>query len=374
MAAMGIDFEAEGLLDGVEGEAREARLDLLRGLAADGVPLEELRSAISEERLALLPVERVLEGEGERLTGAELSERSGLELEFLVRQRQALGLPVAEPDSQVFSEQDLQAAVRLRELREAGLPEDGMLEIARVLGMTMSQLAAATRGMIVEAFIDAGANERDVALRLAGAARELRPHIAQALEYTLDLHLREQIRSDVLSRTELASGATGTQEVTAGFADLVDFTRLGEQLPPEELGHVTERLGKVVAGVISSPVRLVKMVGDAAMFVSPDGEAAMSAAIDLVAAAEAEDDDFPELRAGLAHGVALPRGGDWYGRPINMAARITGIARPGSVLASETAREAAGEGFDYSYAGERRLKGIKGEVKLFRARHPEDGD
>lgn len=374
MAGMTIDFEAEGLLDGVEGEAREARLDLLRGLADDGVPLEELRSAIAEERLALLPVERVLEGEGERLTGAELSERSGLELEFLVRQRQALGLPVAEPDSQTFSEEDLAAAVRLRELREAGLPEEGMLEIARVLGMTMSQLAAATRGMIVEAFIDAGASERDVALRLASAARELRPHVAKALEYTLDLHLREQIRSDVLSRTELASGATGTQEVTAGFADLVDFTRLGEQLPPEELGRVTERLGTVVAGVISSPVRLVKMVGDAAMFVSPDGEAAMSAAIDLVAAAEAEGDEFPELRAGVAHGVALPRGGDWYGRPINMAARITGIARPGSVLASDAARDAAGEGFDYSFAGERRLKGIKGEVKLFRARrHQEDG-
>ena len=126
--------------------------------------------------------------------------------------------------------------------------------------------------------------------------------------------------------------------------------------------------------MVSPPVRLVKMVGDAAMFVSPDGEAAMSAAIDMVAAAEAEDDDFPELRAGLARGVALPRGGDWYGRPVNMAARITGIARPGSVLASEAAREAAGEGFEYSFAGERRLKGIKGEVKLFRARRPQEGD
>ena len=121
--------------------------------------------------------------------------------------------------------------------------------------------------------------------------------------------------------------------------------------------------------MISSPVRLVKMVGDAAMFVSPDAEAAMAAAIDLVEAASAEGDDFPELRAGLARGAALPRGGDWYGRPVNMAARITGIARPGSVLASEDAKDAAGDGFDYSFAGERRLKGIKDEIKLFRARH-----
>ncbi len=249
-----------------------------------------------------------------------------------------------------------------------------MLEIARVLGMTMSQLAAATRGMIVDAYVEAGDNERDVGLRLAAAARELRPHVAQALEYTFDLHLREQVRSDVISRADLASGATGAQEVTAAFADLVDFTRLGEQLPPEELGQVTERLGRLVAEVVSAPVRLVKMIGDAAMLVSQDGEAAVAAALDLVAAAEAEGGDFPGLRAGLARGTALSRAGDWYGRPVNMASRITAMARPGSVLASEAAVEAAGDAFSYSFAGDRRLRGIEGEIKLFRVRRPVDSD
>jgi len=371
---MPINFEAEGLLEGVEGDARDARLRLLTELAADGVALEELRSAVAEERLALLPIERVLDGAGERLTGSELAERSGIELDYWVRQRQALGLPVAEPDVAIFSEQDLEAARRLKKLRDAGLPEQGMLEIARVLGMTMSQLAAATRGMIVDAYVEAGDNERDVGLRLAAAARELRPHVAQALEYTFDLHLREQVRSDVISRADLASGATGAQEVTAAFADLVDFTRLGEQLPPEELGQVTERLGRLVAEVVSAPVRLVKMIGDAAMLVSQDGEAAVAAALDLVAAAEAEGGDFPGLRAGLARGTALSRAGDWYGRPVNMASRITAMARPGSVLASEAAVEAAGDAFSYSFAGDRRLRGIEGEIKLFRVRRPVDSD
>jgi len=371
---MPINFEAEGLLEGVEGDARDARLRLLTELAADGVALEELRSAVAEERLALLPIERVLDGAGERLTGSELAERSGIELDYWVRQRQALGLPVAEPDVAIFSEQDLEAARRLKQLRDAGLPEQGMLEIARVLGMTMSQLAAATRGMIVDAYVEAGDNERDVGLRLAAAARELRPHVAQALEYTFDLHLREQVRSDVISRADLASGATGAQEVTAAFADLVDFTRLGEQLPPEELGQVTERLGRLVAEVVSAPVRLVKMIGDAAMLVSQDGEAAVAAALDLVAAAEAEGGDFPGLRAGLARGTALSRAGDWYGRPVNMASRITAMARPGSVLASEAAVEAAGDAFSYSFAGDRRLRGIEGEIKLFRVRRPVDSD
>jgi adenylate cyclase len=70
----------------------------------------------------------------------------------------------------------------------------------------------------------------------------------------------------------------------------------------------------------------------------------------------------------VASGRALSRAGDWYGRPINLASRITAIARPGSVLASADVKAAASDGFAYSFAGERRLKGIQGAVKLYRVR------
>ncbi|MQA76102.1 MAG: adenylate/guanylate cyclase domain-containing protein, partial [Solirubrobacterales bacterium] len=73
-----IDFEAEGLLAGLEGEPREARRRLLTELAEDGVPLEELRRAVAEDRLVLLPVERVLSGGGGRYTAAEIAQRAGL--------------------------------------------------------------------------------------------------------------------------------------------------------------------------------------------------------------------------------------------------------------------------------------------------------
>jgi adenylate cyclase len=163
----------------------------------------------------------------------------------------------------------------------------------------------------------------------------------------------------------------GTQEVSVCFADAVGFTSLGEILDAEGLGAVTGRLAEMASEVAGSRVRLVKMIGDAAMLVSPDGDALLDAALSLVEAAEAEGGDFPVLRAGVARGDALPRGGDWYGRPVNLASRITNVAYPGSVLAAGEAHDAAANGYRWSFAGARRLKGIDGEVKLFRCRRDE---
>jgi adenylate cyclase len=367
MAPVAIDFEAEGLLEGLDGNQREARRELLEQLAADGVPLADLRRAVEEDRLALLPVEHVLASDGPRYTAEEVAERAGIELDFLLRQWQALGLPTPDPDESAFGEEDVRAARRIATIREI-LPDEALLESARVLGVAMAQFAAASRGLIAEAMMHAGDTERDVGLRLAEAARRLGPLVGEILEYAFNLHLREQVRNDVIGRAELRRGAPGTQEITAGFADIVGFTSLGEELPPEELGGVTGRLGTLAANVVRPPVRLVKLLGDAAMLVSTDGERAVDAALALIEAADEEGDEFPMMRAGLAHGIAIARAGDWYGRPVNLASRITAVARPGSVLVSAEVKEAAGDRFRYSFAGERRLRGIQGRVRLFRVR------
>jgi adenylate cyclase len=91
-------------------------------------------------------------------------------------------------------------------------------------------------------------------------------------------------------------------------------------------------------------------------------------ALALLAAADAEGEDFPQLRVGMALGSALSRAGDWFGRPVNLASRITQVARPGSLLAERALRESAREAYRWSYAGERRLRGIRDPVPLFRAR------
>lgn len=374
---MAIDFEREGLLQGTRGKAREARLELLQELLDDGVSLDDLRRAVAEDRLALLPVERVLEGEGRRYTAAEVAERAGVDEDLLRRNRLALGLPDPGADP-VFTDEDVGAAKRIAALRGAGLPDEGILEVSRVIGLALAQVAAASRALVAESALAEGGTEAEIARRLAEGARELGPMMGPLLEYVLNLHLREFVRSDVIGRAEISAGRLpGSQEVTACFADLVGFTKLGEELPPEELGALTGRLGEIASAVADPPVRLIKMIGDAAMLVSPDNDALLDAALDLVERAEAEGEGFPALRAGLARGAALARGGDWYGRPVNLASRITGIAYPGSVLVSQEVHDRAGGEYRWSFAGERRLKGIDGRVRLFRVRPPEaqgDGD
>jgi adenylate cyclase len=360
-----IDFEAEGLLAGLDGPARGARLRLLSELAADGVPLEELRRAVAENRLVLLPVERVLGGEG-RYTAGEVAERAGLEQDFLRRQRRAQGLAVPGDEIASFTDRDLEAARRLAALRAGGLPEEGILEVARVVGMAMSQLAAATRGLVVEAFGGSGGDEYEVAKDFRLAAESLAPIMGESLSYLFDLHLREQIRHDVIADPQTTRVASG-QSVTVGFADMVGFTRLGETLEPAELGALTGRLAELAADVAESPVRLVKLLGDAAMLVGPEPRPVLEAVLALVADAEREGQDFPLLRAGVATGSAILRGGDWYGRPVNLASRITGIARPGSVLTDEAIHDALEDVFAWSFAGSKKLRGI-GEVRLFRCR------
>jgi len=364
-----IDYEGESLLDGLEGDEREARRKLLDELVSDGVGLEELRTAVTEDRLALLPVERLLNGGEERLTAAEVAERTGVDEEFLERNWRALGLALAGEDEAAYTERDVDSVKRVKVLRDAGVPDDGILEVSRLMGMTMSQLAAANRRLIADAFMREGDTEYDVATRFAAAAKAFVPLLGDSLEYVLSLHLREQIRHDAFGLAEVSSGrAASADEVTVCFADMVDFTQLGETLDPEALGTVTGRLGELAAAVVEPPVRLVKLIGDAAMIVGPEPEPVLEAALEIVDAAEREGDDFPLLRAGVATGMGLPRSGDWYGRPVNLASRITTIARPGSVLASEGVHDALEDDYEWSFAGSRKLKGIDGSVKVFRAR------
>jgi adenylate cyclase len=178
----------------------------------------------------------------------------------------------------------------------------------------------------------------------------------------------------IISRTERERGELATgEDVVVCFADLVGFTSLGGEVGAEELGIVARQLGELAAEALSPAVRLVKTIGDAAMFISADAGATVSAALDLVEAVSAAD--LPALRAGVACGPALNRAGDWYGQSVNLASRVTGVARPGSVLCTQDVRDAAPDQFAWSSAGRFKLKGVEGAVPLHRARRLErDGD
>jgi adenylate cyclase len=369
-----VDWQAEGLLEGLDGDERQARAELLDQLHDAGAELDELRTAVEEDRLTLLPVERELGGDCD-LTPRDVAERAGLDLELTRRHWQALGLPVPADDERVMSERDVDAGKQLKQFIDAGLPVEGLLGITRIMGEGMARTVDAVLDVAGEAFLEAGESERDLGLRYAEAARHLIPLLEDQLDYVFNLHMRDGIRSAVVGATERSSGKLpGARPVAVAFADLVDFTKLGESLPPEDIGRVAGELGELAADVAEPPVRLVKTIGDAAMLVAPENDALIDAMLELVARADEKGEGFPQLRAGIACGPALQRGGDWYGHPVNLASRVTSVARPGSVLATADAREGLDDRFDWSFAGKRKLKGVRGEIPLYRARRREEGN
>jgi adenylate cyclase len=360
MAAEQIDFEAEGLLDGL--------LALLEQLAADGVSLAELRRTTSSGTVIFLPADRVIVGT-ERYTSAEVAELSGVELDFLVAVRRAMGLPIPEPDEALYTEAELESARMIHVGRAAGITDEETLGLLRVLGRGLAQAAETLRVLPLKQVLKPGMSERELAAHYAQAVARLYPLLNPMLSNLLALHLRHTTQSEVISALERSGGQLpGSREVAVCFADLVGFTRLGEEVPPDELGRLAARLEMLASDVAESPVRLVKTIGDAAMLASLEPEPLIDAALTLIDAADAEGEDFPQLRAGAALGLALPRAGDWYGRPVNLASRITAIARPGSLLAEGEVHESAADRYRWSFAGERRLRGIREPVTLFRAR------
>jgi adenylate cyclase len=371
MAGEEIDFAAEGLLDGLEGSDREDRLALLQQLAAEGVPLEQLRRTTDSGTIVFLPADRVIGGP-ERYTAAQVAELSGADPDFLVASRRAMGLPIPDPDEPAFTENDVDAARRGQVARAAGLSDEDLLEMLRVLSRGLAQAAETMRALPLKLVLHAGISERELANHYGEAVAQLYPLVDPLMSNLLASHLRQATANEVIGAVERSGGRLpGSRAVAVCFADLVGFTRLGEEVPPDELGRLASRLEALAITVAGAPVRLVKTIGDAAMLTAPEPEPLLDAALELIGAAEAEGGDFPQLRAGGAFGLAVPNAGDWFGRPVNLASRITSIARPGSLLVDRELREAAGGAYSASFAGQRRLRGIREPVALFRIRRGE---
>src|SRR3954451_8545058 len=367
---MGIDWEAEGLLEGLDEEARRSRVELLEALAAEGCSLEDIKHADAEGQLLFILAGRAIDVEI-KYTFDELVERSGLDEELVVRLVRAQGFPLLR-EGRAYTDTDVTTAKAAKDFLDAGLPVEDLLTVSRLLGRGFEQAAQAMRGAAMRMVLEPGLSERELATRYAHAARALTPMTEPLLGHLLRLHLSKSVQTEVVGAEERQTGRLpGARPVVVGFADLVGFTRLGEEVPPDERGAVAGRLEEMVLDVVDPPVRFVKTIGDAAMLVSPEGEPLVETTLALVEAADSEGADFPQLRAGLAAGEALSRAGDWFGRPVNLASRLTAIARPASVLTTDKLYEMAPDGYRWSKAGIRNIKGIPDPVPLWRVRRPE---
>jgi adenylate cyclase len=368
------DWEAEGLLEGLDSDERRERAELLTYLHDEvGVPLDRLRGQ-DPALLIAMPAERHVGGEP-RFTPRECAQEAGIDLELASRLRRAMGLPVVPPDERTLGDADMESVKLAAGYLKAGMPEEDVLAVTRVLGRGLGQAAIVMRQVAMHMALEPGLSERQLAERFAAMAGMLTPTTVPIMEQTLKLHLRQMLSSEIARAAERRDGSLpGAREVAVGFGDLVGFTRLGEDVPPDELGAVASRLEDLAADVMVPPVRIVKTIGDAVMYVSEDPSALLAVSTELCEIANAQGEDFPQLRIGAAAGQAINRAGDWFGRPVNLASRVTGIARPGSVVCTEPVKEAVtGAEFRFSFIGARRIKGVPGSTALFRARKSADG-
>lgn len=363
---------SSGLLDDLTGRARDERAELIAWLLGRGFSVEQIRGAFAP---MLLASRRVLGDDGVYVSLRRFGEETGIDPELMQRLRRAVGLAaIDDPDGGELLRADAEAAAFAQRFIDRGIGADEIVLITRVLAEGLARAAEVMRYAALAAVSGPGATELDIAQRSEELVREVAPMLGPMIEGMLLIQLRHAMDTEAVSASERADGAVlpGARLVSVAFADLVGFTRLGEVVPPEDLEQLAHRLAEAARDVATGPVRFVKTIGDAVMLVSADPVALLAAMLDLVEVTDTVE-GFPRLRVGVATGMAVSRAGDWFGSPVNLASRVTGVARPGSVLLSESARDAIGDaqGFAWSFAGTRHLKGIKDGVKLFRARRGE---
>jgi adenylate cyclase len=370
-----MDWGAEGLLEGLDGPAGAARARLLDALHADGVPLEELRAAVAEERLVLLPIERALLAPA-RYTLAELAERAGLPPEATERRLRTLGITIPEdPETRAFGDDEVEVVRRGRQYLEAGMGLEEGGPVVHLMSASMARVAEAVRWLFAQTYLRPGDSEDELGLRYGERAAELTPLVAADLDYLVRMHLRAFARSDALSVQDRASGRLSDSfEMAVAFVDIVGFTAIGETLPETELPAIAGRLEELADEHICAPARVVKTIGDAVMAVSREPAALVDGVARLLDAAGGE----PSLRAGIAYGRVVGRLGDWYGPTVNLAARMTARARVDSILVTPALADALGEGararYRFSEAGSKRFKGIADPVPVLRLRPAADDD
>ncbi|MBA3605803.1 MAG: adenylate/guanylate cyclase domain-containing protein, partial [Acidimicrobiia bacterium] len=179
---------------------------------------------------------------------------------------------------------------------------------------------------------------------------------------------------------EVASGAwsfdreagAARRQLCVGFVDLVGYTALTQSSTTRTMMDVITRFENLVGAELGrGGGRLVKLIGDAAMFIVDEPERACGIALDMVETFEA-DPSVPPIRVAVAYGTVVASNGDYYGDVVNVAARLVAVAEPGSAVATAEAVNGAGDTVGAEQLPARALKGFPEPVPVFPARPPLD--
>ena len=283
------------------------------------------------------------------LTSAQVAESAGVTLDDARRLWRALGFPDAGGGA-AFTPADAEALELVAGLVSEGeLDLDTVVRITRGLGRTMSRLA--------EWQVSALAGRAD----LADMDETVAPAFERLLVYAWRRHLQAATGRMRALGTPEEDVLVATQ--TVGFADLVAFTALSNGMDEEELATLVEAFETRCADLVTARGgRVVKTLGDSVLFASDQPVVAIEIALELVAGIGSEP-DLPDVRVGLATGPVIMRLGDVYGAPVNLASRLTTVARRNRVIAdAATADALPAELFESRVLPARPMRGF-GEVE-----------
>jgi adenylate cyclase len=370
----------KGLVPGYEGTwtpAAAAYVRVVARLRARGHSLEQIKRASDSGQLAVGPIENLLSGSEGRYTLRQVARATGLQAALIERILGAMGMSsvAAAP----MSEEDLEMMGYVAAMLRAGLPSVAFLQLARVYGQALAQVADAEVRLIHlyvhEPLMREGMPNVEIAEEMEELARELIPFVIPLLSYIHTRLLAQFVEQDVIGHMEsdLAeeSSEAGRLRVAIVFADLAGYARLTVERGDEEALGAVERFVETVEQTLPADARVIKTLGDEVMVVGSDPATLTGWAVHMQSAV---GPDEPPRRIGIHYGEALYRDGDYYGREVNQAARVVARAGGGEVLVTRPVVDIATgvDGVSFERIGEVGLKGFSEPTELFIACPRED--
>jgi adenylate cyclase len=349
--------------------AAVAHARIVARLRERGYSLDTLRDAARAGRLAYGYLEDLFPTPAHMRTLAEAAAETGLEPALIERIWTAAGF--SSDSLERIGEEDIQLLRYMAAVLQAGFPLVAFLQLVRVYGMALAQIADAEVKLfhlyVHEPLMRDGVGGLEIAETMEGMAAELLPLASPIMDRVHQRMLQHFVSQDVVGHLELDEGGDdrGRLRVAIAFADLAGYTRLTEEAGEEEALDVVERFVESVEETLPEEARVVKTIGDAVMVVGADPAALVDWA---VAFQELNAGGRPLPRIGVHAGDTLYRDGDYYGRAVNLASRVGARAAGGEVLVTAPLVAAAGGHLAFEPIGQVKLKGFSEATDLYLAR------
>jgi adenylate cyclase len=347
-----------------------AHARIVARLRSRGHSLEEIRKAVDDGRLAYGFVEDLFPSPPRRHSMAEVSEQTGLEKALIERVWTTIGLPQREHEE--FSDEDVQALHYVASVLDAGFPLVAFLQLTRVYGQTLSQIADAETRLfhiyVHEPLMREGVPGMEMAEEMEHLARDLLPLASPIMDFIHRRFLQHFVEQDVVGHMEVDLGEDselGRIRVALAFCDLAGYTRFTEEEGEEEALSFVERFIESVVDTLPDDARVVKTIGDEVMIVGQD----VRAVVDWAVGFQRLFDERPASRIGIHQGPVIYRDGDYFGRDVNLTSRVVARARGSEVLVTDSVVDAVGgsDHLAFEGIGTVKLKGFDEPRSLFRA-------